>query len=163
MAAPSLTPSAPEELYAAPTEVAPPTWIFPPALNREYVAEFNARLPPSSERRAREDGELALLPPSPFSDNYRPPDIILESISNLTYGARTEIPPSLVGEGFARNDDQPVRVGDRILLDWEGDDAKTVRMTCHLCGREVNRPLILGTCENRMTLRYPHSCPHSRY
>jgi hypothetical protein len=151
MAAPSSTPSAPEELYAAPTDVAPPTWVFPPALNRGYVAEFNARLSPSSERRAREDGELALIPPSPFSDIHGAPDIILESISNLTYEASTEIPPEQV-EGFASNIYRQVHVGDNILLDWEGSDAKSVRMTCHFCGAQIKLPFVLGACARRMTL-----------
>jgi hypothetical protein len=156
MAAPSSTPSAPEELYVAPTDVAPPTWIFPPALNRGYVAEFNARLPPSSERRAREDGEVALLPPSPFSDIYRPPDIILDSITSMTYEGRAEVPAELVGDGFAQNRFQPVQVGDNILLDWEGSEEKTVRMTCHFCGGQVERRDIMETCERRMTLQNSH-------
>jgi hypothetical protein len=163
MAAPSPTPSAPEELYAAPTDVAPPTWVFPPALNRGYVAEFNARLPPSSERRAREDGEVALLPPSPFSDNYGPADIALDSITNMTYDERREMPSEQAGKGFVQDNYHPVLAGDKIVLDWEGSDAKTVRMTCHFCSRWSKRTRILGRCLSGMSPRDSHSSLRPHY
>ena len=120
-------------VYTAPTHVPPSLWIFPPALDWEFVSKFNARLPLSSERRADETGTFRLLPPSPYSDNYQLPDVIVDALDNLTLPQLVGAPDVGASRQFGMGMSEPVESGHVIKLNWEGDEEKIVRMTCHIC------------------------------
>jgi hypothetical protein len=133
--------------YAAPADIPPSLWVFPPALDRTFVSKFNVELPPSNKTTSGEDNKPYLEPPLPFSEEWKDSDVLLQSIYNLTYTQRAG--PS-AEEDFRRfgNNKATVHTSDSITLDWEGGDEKVVRMICHLCSESSDSPdNILSTCE----------------
>lgn len=145
-------------------EILSPQWAWPTPLNTTFVSKFNAQLPPSTFGMRWDNGSEIIIPPSVFGERGWRPDIIMDSLNNLTFDERREYPINKEYEGrYTQFGEQDVivRVGDTITLDWIGGEERVVALTCHEClfpdDRETGKGIMeaCGGCKSAV--------PHDNY
>lgn len=94
------------------------------------------------------NGTTIQEPPSVFGSDGSRPDIILDSIEQLTYKERIGAQRLSTTNMTFGDEYKWVHAGDTIALDWDGDKERVVVLTCHECTRSRSELDISYACDS---------------
>jgi hypothetical protein len=123
-------------------------WHYPPGLNQTFIENFTASLKNPARMIDLGNGTTTQEPPSVFGLDGARPDIILDSIEQLTYKERIGAQRLSTTNMTFGDEYKWVHAGDTIALDWNGDKERVVVLACHECTRYRSELDISYACDS---------------